>query len=608
MFNTRKIAFVTVLSVLTILSNAYAEEQPAAAPNADSSVERQATTPSATTPEAAKSDTDSSVERQATTPSASTPEVAAPAQNAPVDAASPIQNPEATKQAAPNQQPQVIVIQQPAAPAEKPTSIFNSQKLFNVLMLIIIATLIMSLFGRRHVAEFDREDINDEPINDTKLPFNGASGILNGERFKPGSDFSQEALNEAKRQADDFIAKLDDKIVSSKNTIVPQHELQIVADSVQDNMLKRICRSDSFWMKKIWFDSTPPNSDELRNYLNSLLEPVQVPEGSEIQLTPSPWRVGILAVIGALLGMFALRWPLAACGFQDNVLLSLLIGTGLITSVAFWIVSNKARRETAMIGIGVGLALGWLCYGLLELPKFIINRGFGGVWFDKLVKWSHLDTRNNSKMLETLKSTTFWGFVVILVLEFLKFPIKFDKEGYEKKLEGLYYERIQAIVMLLASIKYNRETVEQKWSKETDRLNDEIKELREEIQRLTGNDTGLSQVCELFKEIQNRDIRDLEGFLTEIQQKFQRFGFADVPIIEETSCMLQLQKLLKDAPLPPPVTSPPPPEFIWNDEEHSSKYRKLGPIRTGDTVIVLEKPVVQNGIVKKQGFVKKKQQ
>ncbi len=593
MFKTRKIAFVTVLSVLTILSKAYAEEQPVVASNVDSAAERQMAAPQTSTP-------------GVTAPAATAPESVAQAQNAPVNSAAPVQNAADTSQAAPNQQPQVIVIQQPA-PAEKSKSIFNSQTIFNVLMLIIIATLIASLFGRRQVAEFSEEEKNNESVNDEKLPFNGASGILNGERFKPGSEFSQEALNEAKRQASDFITKLDDKLVSSKNTIVPQHELQIVADSVQDNLLKRICKSDSFWMKKIWFDSTPPNADELRNYVNSLLAPVQVPEGSEIQLTPSPWRVGILAVIGALLGMFALRWPLAACGFQDNVLLSLLVGTGLITSVAFWIVSNKARRETAMIGIGVGLALGWLCYGLLELPKFIINRGFGGVWFDKLVKWSHLDTRNNSKMLETLKSTTFWGFVVILVLEFLKFPIKFDKQGYEKKLEGLYYERVQAIVMLLASIKYNRETVEQKWSKKIDSLNDENIKLREEIRRLIKNDEGLSQVCDLFKEIQNRDIRDLEGFLEEVQQKFQRFGFEEVPIIEETPCMLQLQKLLEGVdPSTIIVSQPDPPEFIWNEEEHSSMYRKNGPVKTGDTVNVLKEPVVQNGIVKIQGFVKKK--
>ena len=599
MFKTRKIAFVTVLSVLTILSNAYGQMQPPAAPNADASVESQAAVPGASTPEPVTS---------TLAPATSTPEPVAPAQNAPVNPAAPVQNAAVSTQTVPNQQPQVIVIQQPAAPAEKPSSLFNSQTIFNVLMLIIIATLIASLFGRRHVAEFGEEEKSNESVNDEKLPFNGASGILNGERFKPGSEFSQEALNEAKRQASDFIAKLDDKLVSSKNTIVPQHELQIVADSVQDNMLKRICRSDSFWMKKIWFDSTPPNADELRNYVNSLLVPVQVPEGSEIQLTPSPWRVGILAVIGALLGMFALNKPLEMCQFQDHALLSLLIGAGLITSGAFWIVSNKARRETAMIGIGVGLALGWLCYGLLELPKYIVKRGFGGVWFDKLVKWSHLDTRNNSKLLETLKSTTFWGFVVILVLEFLKFPINFDKQGYEKKLEGLYYERVQAIVMLLASLKYNRETVEQKWSKETDRLNAVIEEKDKQIIALIQGQEGLVKVYERYRDIHNCDIRDLDNVLVEIQQQFQTYRFNEDTDIDEAPCMIQLKELLKKHGDELGFVTYKIPEFVWNEEEHSSKYRKYGIVRSGDTVIELEKSVIQNGVVEKQGVVKRKPQ
>lgn len=595
MFNTRKITFVTVLSVLTILSKAYAEEQPVVASNVDSAAERQMAAPQTFTP-------------GVTAPAATAPESVAQAQNAPVNSAAPVQNAAATTQTVPNQQPQVIVIQQPAAPAEKPSSSFNSQSLFTVLMLIIIATLIASLFGRRQVAELGEEKKNKESVNDAKLPFDGASGILNGERFEPGSEFSQEALNEAKRQASDFIAELDDRLVLSKNTIVPQHELQIVADSVQDNMLKRICHSDSFWMKKVWFDSTPPDADELRVYIKSLLSPVQVPDGSQIQLTPSPWRVGVLAVMGALLGMIALRWPLAACGIHDNAVLSSIIGAGLITGVAFWIASDKARRETFMIGSGVAVALCLLCYGLLELPKYLVKKGFGGPWFDKLIKWLPIDTQKNPKKLEALKTTALAGFVVILVLEFLKFPIKFDKEGYEKKLEGLYYERVQAIVMLLASLKYNRETVEQKWSKETDRLNAVIEEKDKQIIALIQGQEGLVKVYERYRDIHNCDIRDLDSVLIEIQQQFQTYRFNEDTDIDEAPCMIQLKELLKKHGDELGFVTHIVPEFVWNEEEHSSKYRKYGIVRSGDTVIVLEQSVIQNGVVEKQGVVKRKPQ
>ncbi|MBQ2620269.1 MAG: hypothetical protein IJF84_02930 [Thermoguttaceae bacterium] len=549
MVTIKRFALTLLLAAASLMANVFADEQPAAMPN------------------------DASVQPQATAPV----EVAAP----PVQQAS-----------QPVQQPSQPVQQ---APAEQETVQSSWQSVLSgwvavALLLVIVVLLIRNGWAAKKSLGSAREEPKDDvpDIKDKKLPFIGNPQlILNDERFVPGTELYSKAQELASHRADCFMKALDKKLGSNAKPEDPidRNTLQAIANSLQPEFVDEMCKPGTIWMQKV-FDNAVP--EYLPLYIRNLFKPIQVPEGAKLKLEVPAVAVGIMAALGALIGAWIVGFFAWTGGMKQpgdiTTLLGAAIGAGLFSWLIFWATANEAVRKTLEIAVGTVAAVDSI---LTITSSFISISSFFGV--KKTIQGGFL-------------KRVFLYAACWFVLHLMKRPLVFDRVDYKHKLETLYFERIQSIVLLLSSCSVisenDRKTlneVQEEWAKKVEERDAEIKRL--ELIRKNIN-SMVPRVCSLW----DSDIRNLEVRLRSLAQDYTSLGFNQIPMskrmrfAEQLETIPNLDEILGD--IPPKER----PTFIWSDE-NKEQYNCIGLIDPGEKVVVLDDPVIQNGVVTKKGNV-----
>lgn len=460
-----------------------------------------------------------------------------------------------------------------------------------LLGILALGILLLVFRDGRALRSKPSEDSEEEESPRKKgipegLPFIGP--VLDGERFAYSSDLDKKAEEQAAEWADTVATKLDQKLEKIRNPNAEriQHIAQNIADDINWDFTQKMCAEDSFWIKKIYGENTKA-PDDLAEVVDNLLSPVQVPAAREIRLEVSPCAIGIVAAIGAVLGAWILSFYAFTGGMKQpgdiTVLLGATVGTALFTALMMWIAAHEKVRQTLVAAFK---AAGVADAGLTFMSVFTsLGQFFGKSRSEKLAR-------------SFLKRLCFW-LGGILILHLLKREIVFDRDDYKNRLESLFRERIQSIVMLLALYKAEKEYIvseQDKWAKKEEELEARVKGNKNVL------DTMKSLVPKL-KDFQKAPLSEIIRSAKVMLQEFRILGF-DIPK-EPVHWESELNDLLQDSDTSPAPSEPSQPTrrtIKWSGEKRE-EYEVYGDPDEGEEVEVLEEPVFQNGKVFKKGVV-----
>lgn len=429
----------------------------------------------------------------------------------------------------------------------------------------------------------EEEDPHREKSKEAgELPFIGP--ILSGERFGYSAELEKEAETQASEWAGTVTLELEKKLEKNKHPKVEriQNMAQNIADDINWKFTQKMCAEDSFWIRKIYGENAKVPS-ELPGIVDNLLSPVQVPAVKQIRLDVSPYAIGIVAAVGAFFGALGLCFLANICGMKEpgdvTVLIGAALGTGLFSTFMMWVAANEGIRkwlQNALIGILVADTALTLLSLFTSFGKF-----FGK---SKIIRGSFL------------KRLGLW-LGALLLLRLMKQELVFDRDDYKNKLEMLFRERIQSIVMLLALYKAEKEYI----ISEQDKWAEKQKELEA---RVKGNNNVLDSMKFLvpkLKEFQKAPLSEIVRCSKVLLQEFRLLGF-DIPK-ESVQWESDLNSLLKNAsPASSAASQPVKRTFKWS-EEKSEEFKVYGDPDEGEEVEVLEEPIFQNGTVFKKGIV-----
>lgn len=550
MITIKRFALTLLLTTASLLASSFADEQPATTPN------------------------DASVQPQATAPA----EVATP----------PLQQ---------TSQP----VQQ--APAEQETTQTSWQSACSgwvaaALLLVIVVFMVRNGWeAKKSLGPAGEEPEDDVPdIKDKKMPFIGNPElILNNERFAPGSELFTEAQKMASRRANLFIDALDKKLGSTAKSEDPidRNTLQSVANALQPEFVDDLCKPGTFWMQTVFgTNPTPEYLQYLPLYIRSIFKPIQVPEGAKLKLEVPALAVGILAALGAIIGAWIVGFFAWTGGMKQpgdmTVLLGATVGAGLFSWLIFWATANETVRKTLEIAVGA-VAVG---DAVATVASYFINFGsfFGA---KKTIQGGFL------KRLFLYAACWF-------VLHLMKRPVVFDRQDYKNKLEALYFERIQAIVLFLSSNKCISDADQKILNDERQHLQEKIAELETRLKAYSQFNYYIGVMYPRVRSVWGLDIRNLERQLRSLAQDFISLGF-ELPKSERMLFAEQLEKIPKqelekyigpDPGYTPSVRR----QFTWS-EEFKEQFNRIGLVDPGDEVVVLDEPLIQDGNVIKKGNV-----
>lgn len=463
-------------------------------------------------------------------------------------------------------------------------------------LLVIIIILLIRNGGQAkkslgNVGEEPEDDIPD--IQDKKLPFiENLELILNNERFTPGSELFTEAQKLASYRADCYLKALDKKLGSNNNKENPvdRNTLQSIANSLQPEFVDDLCKPGTVWMQKVFANDVP---EFLPLYIRSLFKPIHVPEGSKLKLEVPAVAVGILAALGAIIGAWIVGLFAWTGGMKQpgdmTTLIGATVGAGLFSWLVFWATANETVRKTLEYAVGTVAAVD----AAATVASYFLDFGsFFGV--KKTIQGGFL------KRLALYAACWF-------VLHLMKRPVVFDRQDYKNKLEALYFERIQSIVLFLASCNSISENDRKVLNEEQERWSNKVDELEAKIQIGGDNNKYISIMYPRVRSLWQLDIRQLEPQLRSLAQDFISLGL-NLPKSERMHFAEQLDELIQNQNGSEILPEKPTPvklerrRFIWSDE-YKEQFNRIGLIDPGDEVVVLDEPVFQNGKVIKKGNV-----
>ena len=193
------------------------------------------------------------------------------------------------------------------------------------------------------------------------------------------------------------------------------------------------------------------------------------------------------------------------------------------------------------------------------------------------------------------------------VLHLMKRPVVFDRQDYKNKLNALYFERIQAIVLFLASNYCISENDRKELNEEQNRLAKKVSELEARIKAIGKGNEYISSMFPRVRSLWDLDIRNLEPQLRSLVQDFVSLGF-NLPkskrmlFAEQLDALIQNQNGTEVLPEKPVSVKQERRRFIWSNE-FKDQFNRIGIVDPGDEVVVLDEPVLQNGNVIKKGNV-----
>ncbi len=564
MFKLKNAIFSTFLLITMLLANIFADEQQSTASNVNAPALPQ-TAASASTDPGAVIPASAEAIQTATLPAQQTTQ---PVQQAPAE--------------------------QEKAPSSWQTA-WSGWAAAGLLVVIIVLMIRNGWAAKKTLGNAGEEPEDDIPdIKDKKLPFIGNPElILNNERFVSGSELFTEAQKLADYRTERFMNALDNKLGSNANQENPvdRNTLQSIANSLQPEFVDDLCKPGSVWMRKVFGANAIP--EYLPLYIRSLFKPIQVPEGSKLKLEVPAVAVGIMAALGAIIGAWIVGLFAWTGGMKQpgdmTTLLGATVGAGLFSWLIFWATANETVRNTLEIAVGavaaVDAAATVASYFLNFGSFFGVKKTIQGGFFKRLLLYAAC-----------------W-----FVLHLMKRPVVFDRQDYKNKLNALYFERIQSIVLFLASNYCISENDRKILNDEQNRLAKKVDELEARIKTIGKGNEYISFMLPRVRSLWDLDIRNLEPQLRSLAQDFVSLGF-DLPKSERMHFAEQLEALIQNQNGTEVLPKKPEPvkqerrRFIWSNE-FKEQFDRIGLVDPGDEVVVLDEPLIQNDNVVKKGNV-----
>ncbi len=564
MFKLKNAIFSSLLLMTLLLANVFAEEQQSTTSNVNAPAQPQTTAPASTDPGSG---------------------VPAPT--------------EASQTAAPPVQQTAQPVQQAPAEQEKAPSSWQAAwsgwAAAGLLVVIIVLLIRNGRAAKKTLGNAGEEPEDDIPdTKDKKLPFIGNPElILNNERFTPGSELFTEAQKLADYRAERFMNALDNKLGSNANPENPvdRNTLQSIANSLQPEFVDDLCKPGGVWMQKVFGANAVP--EYLSLYIRSLFKPIQVPEGSKLKMEVPAVAVGIMAALGAIIGAWIVGLFAWTGGMKQpgdmTTLLGAAVGAGLFSWLIFWATANETVRKTLEYAVGTVAAVDaavTVASSFINIGSFFgVKKTIQGGFFKRLLLYAAC-----------------W-----FVLHLMKRPVVFDRQDYKNKLNALYFERIQSIVLFLASNYCISENDRKILNDEQNRWAKKVDELEARLKTSSLDNKYISIMYPRIRSLWNLDIRNLEAQLRSLAQDFISLGF-DLPKSERMHFAEQLGALIKNQNGTEALPEKPEPvkqerrRFIWSNE-FKEQFDRIGLIDPGDEVVVLDEPLFQNGNVVKKGNV-----
>ncbi|MBQ2620094.1 MAG: hypothetical protein IJF84_02025 [Thermoguttaceae bacterium] len=563
MFKMKNAVFSSLLLMTLLLVNAFANEQQSSTSNVNAPAQPQAAV--------ASTDPGSDVPASTTVDQTATPPV------------------EQTTQSV------------PPAPAEQEKAPSSWQAAWSgwaaagLLVVIIVLLIRNGRAAKKTLGNPGEEPEDDIPdTKDKKLPFIGNPElILNNERFAPGSELFTEAQKLAGYRTERFMNALDNKLGSNANQENPVdcNTLQSIANSLQPEFVDDLCKPGCVWMQKIFGTNAVP--EYLPLYIRSLFKPILVPEGSKLKLEVPAAAVGIMAALGAIIGAWIIGLFAWTGGMKQpgdmTTLLGAAVGAGLFSWLIFWATANETVRKTLEITVGAVAAVdaaATIVSSFINIGSFFgVKKTIQGGFFKRLFLYAAC-----------------W-----FVLHLMKRPVVFDRQDYRNKLNALYFERIQSIVLFLASSYCISENDRKVLNDEQNRWAKKVSELEAEIKTGKLGNKYIGIMYPRVRSLWNLDIRNLEAQLRSLAQDFISLGF-DLPksermhFTEQLDALIQNQNGVAILPEKPEPVKQERRRFIWSNE-FKDQFDRIGLVDPGDEVIVLDEPLIQNGDVIKKGNV-----
>lgn len=564
MFKLKNAIFSSLLLMTLLLANVFADEQQSTTSNVNAPAQPQAAEPASTDP---------GTDIPASTANAQT-------------AAPPVQQTAQPVQPAPAEQEKAQSSWQAA---------WSGWAAAGLLVVIIVLMIRNGRAAKKTLGNLGEEPEDDIPdTKNKKLPFIGNPElILNNERFTPGSELFTEAQKLAGYRAERFMKALDNKLGSNANQDNPVdcNTLQSIANSLQPEFVDDLCKPGSVWMQKVFGANAIP--EYLPLYIRSLFKPIQVPEGSKLKLEVPAVAVGIMAALGAIIGAWIIGLFAWTGGMKQpgdmTTLLGAAAGAGLFSWLIFWATANETVRKTLEIAVGTVAAVdaaATIASSFINIGSFFgVKKTIQGGFFKRLLLYAAC-----------------W-----FVLHLMKRPVVFDRQDYKNKLNALYFERIQSIVLFLASSYCISENDRKTLNDEQNRLAKKIDELEAKIKAGNLGNKYIGIMYPRVRSLWNLDIRNLEAQLRSLAQDFISLGF-DLPksermhFAEQLGALIQNQNGAEVLPEKPEPIKQERRRFIWSNE-FKDQFDRIGLVDPGDEVIVLDEPLIQNGDVIKKGNV-----
>ena len=563
MFKLKNAIFSSLLLMTLLLANVFAEEQQSTTSNVIAPVQPQSAATAATEP---------SVPASTETSQTAAPSVVQ-------QTAQPVQPASAEQEKAPSSW----------------QGAWSGWAAAGLLVVIIVLMIRNGRAAKKTLGNAGEEPEDDIPdTKDKKLPFIGNPElILNNERFAPGSELFTEAQKLAGYRAERFMNALDNKLGSNANPENPvdRNTLQSIANSLQPEFVDDLCKPGSVWMQKVFGANAVP--EYLSLYIRSLFKPIQVPEGSKLKMEVPAVAVGIMAALGAIIGAWIIGLFAWTGGMKQpgdmTTLLGAAAGAGLFSWLIFWATANETVRKTLEYAVGTVAAVDaavTVASSFINIGSFFgVKKTIQGGFFKRLLLYAAC-----------------W-----FVLHLMKRPVVFDRQDYKNKLNALYFERIQSIVLFLASSYCISENDRKILNDEQNRLAKKVDELEARLKTSSLDNKYISIMYPRIRSLWNLDIRNLEAQLRSLAQDFISLGF-DLPksermhFAEQLGALIQNQKGTEALPEKPEPVKQERRRFIWSNE-FKEQFDRIGLIDPGDEVVVLDEPLFQNGNVVKKGNV-----
>ncbi len=485
------------------------------------------------------------------------------------------------------------------------------------LFILVIYLKVRSQFSALSRASGRVSGIEDAPeaSDDPTGQWSEYLTILNGERFRPGTELYEKSVEKAQNQAQAFVDALKEKMIASSdglNTIPVQEELQAMANSLHPKFVESICSPNSFWMKKAF----PPEKSaptDLSKLISHFFRPFQAPVGGQIQLEIPAWTIAVLVVIGAVLGsmLTGLFTRISNMDGQSGFVtfIGATFGAAVFASGIFWITANEKYRQWLEKAVFAAMGVDTV----LQLAKYIspINffgskKSISGAFFKRMCLY----------------------LATILVLMMTKRKNAFNYADYLQKLEPLYLDQIQGIVLFVSSLNQSDMLFDEKWQNAEKQWKDQEAALLNKIERLQKLIEGseplaghMRNVYNYFCDLWEADIHNLSPILHNMALKFKEYGY---PIPDGSMKFVgQIDapqpgglSTQSGSPTTPPGGSPTPivepvkpPQketAVWS-QDMESQYDIFGlPPEDGDIIEITKRPIIRNGNVEQKGAARRK--